>query len=224
MLLVGSVLVAAGLLSHGRQTAVVTTLLVVGASQISLAILLPRISKFEIGPGGFKTELAATAEALPTVTLDCKPDKLTRFAYLVSGDRLQARELVEEALVRSRERRHGRSALERDAFTMRLLVDLLDTARERRWLLGKIAARPPDLEASSPAAADPGVVKALQDLTFPIRVAFLLRADWGLALDDVAKVLQRPVDVVGADVQTARDLLRQQIEPEFDAADSITNQ
>jgi DNA-directed RNA polymerase specialized sigma24 family protein len=205
---IGGGIFAAGLVAPGHLAGVATTLIVVGAGQMSVSIMLPRLAEFEIGPGGVKTKMATEASG-PRRMFEAEADRLNRFAYLMCGDRGQARELVESALMRVRKQARRIPPDERGADTLRTLVELLDTAPERRWLSG-MSGR--GVMRDAPAEREDAIVGALGRLDFPARAAFVLRVDWPLPLQEVSTLLGRPADEVRQDIESARDLLRPYIE------------
>jgi DNA-directed RNA polymerase specialized sigma24 family protein len=217
LLLFGTAMLLAGFFYPGRQAAAATTFIVAGAGMVAVGILLPRMREFEIGPGGFKTKMESNQPPQPL--LDMQADKLTRFAYLVSGDLVHARELVEEALARSRQQQRRLPASERDMLAVRTLIELLDTIHERHWLRGSPKGSDSRADDDLPSPTNIAVVHALQRLSFPQRVAFLLRADWLLRNDEIATVLERPLETVDDDVKKAREVLRPYMDMETRAVD-----
>jgi DNA-directed RNA polymerase specialized sigma24 family protein len=202
---IGVGLLVAGFFYPGSQSAVATTLVVMGSGEVAVGLLLPRMTELEIGPGGVKTKIAVALEQDATL-FEVQPASLTRFAVLMCGDPDQGRELVEEALARGRQHQRRLSQGERGVFVLRTLVDLLDTATERSWLRGETTSVAGSL-------ANDGVAEALRSLEFGVRAAFLLRVDWPLRSEEVASVLGRTVDAVRTDVELARERLRPLIAP-----------
>lgn len=73
---------------------------------------------------------------------------LLRFAYLLSGDRGMAEDLVQDALAKAHRRWSGRVAAERpEAYVRRIIVNDLSSWRRRR-ASGEIVGRVPDREYS----------------------------------------------------------------------------
>ena len=219
LLLFGTVMLLAGFFYPGKQATAATTFIVAGAGMVAVGILLPRMRELEVGVGGFKTKVVNSQPTSPPPQplLDIQADKLTRFARLVSGDTAHARELVEEAFARSRRRHRRIPPAERDAFIIRTLIELLDTADERRWLRGSPphdCIRPEEDLPELGDTIDSAVVHALQTLPFVRRVAFLLRADWLLKSDEIAMILERPGVDVDNEIALARDVLRPYINVE----------
>jgi DNA-directed RNA polymerase specialized sigma24 family protein len=209
LLVFGVGMCVAGALYSGPQDAVASTLILAGVAVAVAGVLLPRLRELEIGPGGLKTSIRDDVDPQPLV--DAQVPRLNRFAHLVSGDSEQARELVEDALARTRVQHRRVPPDERAAFTLRTLVELLDTAEERHWLRGKLRTRSGHADVPDPQASG-AVIQALQQLDFPARVAFLLRADWSLRLDEISRLLEQPLEIVKDDVARAREVLRPYIE------------
>jgi DNA-directed RNA polymerase specialized sigma24 family protein len=194
--LLGTGMLVAGFLFPGSQATVATSLIVAGAAAVAIGVLLPRIDELTVGPGRL--------EMTPPVSFVAGDERLSRFGHLMCGDAAQARELAEEALGIARLGR--RTADERGPIALRALIDLLETAEERRWLHGK-----PKRASGTPPEIAP-IIEALGELDFIVRVEFLLRVDWALRVEDVAALLDRSVDMIRHDVATARELLRPHIE------------
>jgi DNA-directed RNA polymerase specialized sigma24 family protein len=206
---VGAVMLLGGFVYPGSQAVTATTLIVLGAAQVAVGLLLPRLTEFEIGPAGLKTKIRPAEQAV-ALSVAGEASRLNRFARLMCGNAEQARELVEEALVRTR--RSGVRGRERDAIQLKVLLDLLDTAQERLWLEGRsVPDGVPQGGAGSDASAEE-ISAALRQLPFAQRAAFLLRVDWSLPVDEVAAVLERPSDDVRKDIEIARRHLRPAIE------------
>jgi DNA-directed RNA polymerase specialized sigma24 family protein len=201
---VGGAVFGAGLVAPGGLAAVATTLIVVGAGQMSVGLLLPRLTEFEIGPGGVKTKMD-TETTRPRMLFEAEANRLNRFAYLMCGDRAQAREIVELALRRVNGRQRRIPSDQRGVITLRTLIELLDTASERRWLRG-IVAGPSDPQGDqTPADA---IVDALSRLDLETRAAFVLRVDWPLPPEEVALLMGRPEADIRRDIDVARSVLR----------------
>jgi DNA-directed RNA polymerase specialized sigma24 family protein len=213
----GAVLLVAAFFYPGREAAAATTFSIAGAVMVGVGVLLPRMRELEIGPAGVKTKLVA--EQPPQIFLDKQADKLTRFAHLISGDPVHAKELAEDAIARSGQKQRRLPASERDMFAIRTLIALLDTVQDRRWLLGAEGVRPSRTDGNPLTESNAVVALALQRLPFSQRVAFVLRADLVLRIDEIAMVLQRSVEDVSIDISNAREALRPYIESRAQAAD-----
>lgn len=198
-LAVGTAMLAAGLAYRG-DSVVITTFIVLGAGMIAIGIMLPRMLELEIGLGGVKTKMAAVTDEPRLIDVPIK--KLSEFAFLTSGDTDHAREIVEEALARGRRTSRHRSPAERNLITLRTLVGLLDTVRERTWLSGNASAA-----GGIPHPMRATAIDALQGVPFPVRVIFLLHAICLLTEEDIAVLLERTAADVASSLADARAAL-----------------
>lgn len=218
---VGLCVLGAGMLLVGflydgpKKDTVASVLILLGAAELAIGLLLPRLSELEIGPSGFKTKLASSDDEF-RVVFNAEAPRLERFAKLVCGDATLARELVEEALVRTREQQRHVARSERGALALRTLTELLETASERTWLRGSPRSSRGPSRGSDAGDRDSAITDALNQLDFPARVAFLLRVDWPLRTQEVADVLDRDIDAVRDDITRARE----QLKPYVRTADS----
>jgi len=208
---VGLVVLGLGLVYPTDQPAVPTTLIMMGSASLAGAALLPRLRQFEIGPGGLKTTFEGSAAAS---SFDVDAGKLNRFAHKMLGDPRRGREIVETALAKVPQRRHQISASDRSSVTMRLVIDALCSAKERGWLSGKPLVAPTGSHLEEETAMD-RVVRALQEIDAPARASYLLRVDedWSLPFVEIARLLERPVETIEAEVAQARRVLQ----PYFDS-------
>jgi DNA-directed RNA polymerase specialized sigma24 family protein len=196
-----------GVLYDGPQKdAIASVLILLGAGELAVGLLLPRLTELEVGPGGFKTKLASNDDEF-RIVFNAEAPRLERFAKLMCGDAALARELVEEALARTREQQRHVARSGRGALALRTLTELLETAGERTWLRGSPRSSNPSSSGSEARDPDSAITNALKQLDFPVRAAFLLRVDWPLRTHEVAEVLDRPVDVVRDDITRARHQL-----------------
>jgi DNA-directed RNA polymerase specialized sigma24 family protein len=227
LLLLGAGLCAAGFVYTGSGSSASTTAIIAGASLAALGILVPKLREVQFGPGGFAAKVgdddagirsagagpvgaARRDRPLPPELIECEPDALNRFAHLVSADSRQAREAVEQALATVRVHARRMAAEERAVLTLRTLIELLDTADERRFLRGRLATgRFAPVEDDQ---ADNEILQALQALAFYPRVAFVLFGEWGLRPAVIAKLLDQPAEAVELDLKQARDMMRPHVE------------
>jgi DNA-directed RNA polymerase specialized sigma24 family protein len=204
----GAGMLIAGFLYNGpKKDTIASILILLGAGELAVGLLLPRLSELEIGPSGFKTKLASSDDEFRLV-FNAEAPRLERFAKLMCGDAALARELVEEALARTREQQRHVARIERGALALRTLTELLDTAGERTWLRGSSRSSHPPSNDEDARDADSAIIDALQQLDFAARAAFLLRVDWPLRTDEVAEVLDRDMDTVREDITRARDQIK----------------
>lgn len=199
----------AGFLYEGpNKNVIASALILLGGGELAIGALLPRLSELEIGPGGFRTKLTANDTAFQPV-FSAEAPRLERFAKLMCADGELARQLVEEALTRTRERQRGIPRADRPAVALRMLVELLETAEERRWIQGFGRKR---RAPGPPSEGDADILGALAALEYPVRAALVLRVDWPLNVEEVAVIVGRPVDIVRSDIERARELLRPHVE------------
>jgi DNA-directed RNA polymerase specialized sigma24 family protein len=204
----GAVMLIVGFIYDGpKKDTIASVLILLGAAELAIGLLLPRLSELEIGPSGFKTKLASSDDEFRLI-FNAEAPRLERFAKLMCGDAALARELVEEALARTREQQHHVARSDRGAFALQTLIDLLETAGERRWLRGSPRSSWRSSSGSDPGDRDSAIANALNELDFAARAAFLLRVDWPLRTQEVAEVLNRDVNVVRGDITRARDQLK----------------
>jgi hypothetical protein len=227
LLVLGAGLCAAGFVYSGSENSASTTAIIAGASLAALGILVPKLREVQFGPGGFAAKVgdeeteprsagagpigvSRRDRPLPRELIECDPDALNRFAHLVSGDRRQAREAVEDALATARAGSRRLAAEERAVLTLRTLIELLDTADERHFLRGRLATgrfAPVDDDQ-----ADHEILQALQELDFYPRVGFVLFGEWGLRAGVIARLLDQPAEAVELDLKQARDVMRPHVE------------
>jgi DNA-directed RNA polymerase specialized sigma24 family protein len=204
----GLTMLGSGFLYDGANKDVVASaLILLGAAELAIGVLLPRLQELEIGPGGFRTKLTAEDTAFrPVVTAEAP--RLERFAKLMCGDSGLARELVEEALAMTREQQRRVPKSERSRLALRTLIELVETAAERRWMRGLGT----NSEAPDTSDSDRAVIEALRRVEFEARAAFVLRVDWALGVEDIAGLLDRTADAVREDIERARAELRPYVE------------
>ena len=227
LLLLGAGLCAAGFVYSGSQSSASTTAIIAGASLAALGILVPKLREVQFGPGGFAAKVgdedtgiraagagpvgaARPDRPLPPELIECDPDALNRFAHLVSADSRQAREAVEGALATVRAGSRRLAAEERAVLTLRTLIELLDTADERRFLRGRLATG--RFAPAEDVQGDHEILRALQELDFYPRVGFVLLAEWGLRPGVIARLLDQPAEAVELDLKQARDMMRPHVE------------
>jgi DNA-directed RNA polymerase specialized sigma24 family protein len=227
LLLLGAGLCAAGFVYSGSESSA-STAIIAGASLAALGILVPKLREVQLGPGGFAAKVgdedtgvraagagpvgaARPDRPLPPELVECDADALNRFAHLVSADSRQAREAVEGALATVRvESRRRLAAEDRAVLTLRTLIELLDTADERRFLRGRLATG--RFAPAEDSQADHEILQALQELDFYPRVGFVLLAEWGLRPAVIARLLDQPAEAVELDLKQARDMMRPHVD------------
>jgi len=223
LLLLGAGLCAAGFAYSGSANSASTTAIIAGASLAALGILVPKLREVQLGPGGFAAKVGDDATGdhrgdrderrdrpLPPELIECDAGALNRFAHLVSADSRQAREAVEDALATVRAPSRRLAAEERAVLTLRTLIQLLDTADERRFLRGRRAAG--RFTSGEDDQGDHEILQALQELDFHPRVGFVLLAEWGLGPGVIARLLDQPAEAVELDLKQARDMMRPHVD------------
>jgi DNA-directed RNA polymerase specialized sigma24 family protein len=206
--LVGVVLVAVGVLVvPGTQAATVIALVGSGASFLAIAAVLPKVQELEISPKGMRAKLASM-DPVTQPRLIAEAERMTRLARMTCGDPLLGRELVEEAITKTKQQGNRIARDERGSYTLRTLLDLLETAPERRWLRD----RPTRVRHDHGSAREQAITEALRQLEFLPRVCFLLRSDWGLPVAQVATVVGRSI----TQVQTMHEHARRAMTPHID--------
>jgi hypothetical protein len=201
LFILGLVLVGVGLTTPSLPSSVVVTVVVLGVGVAFIGATFPWIQELEIGPSGLKAKLKAIDASTPLL-VDIEPGAVMRFAHLTCADAAQARECVEKALAKTAERRIPRE--ERDTYTLRRLIDLLDSAADRRWLhQHDPVPSPPD----APGPKSTQVIEVLQTFTFLQRVCFLLRTELNLVPAEVAAVLECPTQDVTEAITTVRSVV-----------------
>jgi DNA-directed RNA polymerase specialized sigma24 family protein len=220
--LLGVGLCAAGFVYSSSENSVSGPAITSGAILSALGLIYPKLR--EISFAGFAAKVAdddtdehpVTPAArgtrrdrpLPPELVKCEPAALNRFAHLVSADSQQAREAVEGALATVRIESRRMAEEERAVLTFRTLIDLLDTAKERRFLRGRLATARFGVEDES----DHEILQALQELDFYPRVGFVLSGEWGLRPGAIAKLLDQPPEAVELDLKQAREMMRPHVE------------
>jgi hypothetical protein len=191
----------------GTQGTKATAMVVMGVGTLFTAILLPKLSEFQLGPGGFRTKL--NAQDAPSVApLDTDPETLSRFATLVSGDPILARSLVEEALVWTKRNHLGVNGRAHAVFTVQTLLQLLEASPARQWLRGGAKRRlTKDRDDHSTGELDPEIRAALSGLSFSSRAVFVMKTEWLLSLQDMATLMEKPISDVQADLSHAYEAL-----------------
>jgi hypothetical protein len=206
----GLVLVGIGFTAPSLPSSVIVTVVVLGVSVAFIGATFPWIQELEIGPSGLKAKLKAFDASTPLL-VDLEPDSVMRFAQLTCPDALQARESVEKALAKTAERRLPRD--ERDMYTLRRLIDLLESAADRQWLHQHDLAPPAPLELTSTQVAE-----VLQTFSFFQRVSFLLRNELGLLPAEVSAVLECSAEDVINAIAAVRNVVFPPAEPQGGSA------
>lgn len=173
----GLAMVALGAFATGLAEAIAIALIVVGAGMFVLALLLPAVSEFEIGPGGFSAKLREREARLQP-----EGDRLSQLAGLLAGGPAEAEELLRRAI----------------AETYLASTDVDPAVEARRQLVRLAPDRPvPAREAQpAPTPAAATVLSTLGTMPPEERGAVVLHVLEGLDPEAVARVLNRPQDAV----------------------------
>jgi DNA-directed RNA polymerase specialized sigma24 family protein len=193
---VGFLMLVAGVVLTGLTDAVAIALIVVGAGMFLIGILLPALTEFEIGPGGFSAKLRERDDEA-RVALEPDSERLGRIAMWLSGDPSAGKALAEEALAEIRV--HWQESRREDprAAARRRLVELAAKAAPAVGPGGVVA---------TPATSEPAAEELLSRVaSLPVeeRSALVLRLIDGMGTDQIAGALGRPPSTVEADLERA---------------------
>jgi RNA polymerase sigma-70 factor (sigma-E family) len=134
---------------------------------------------------------------------------LVRAAYLLTGDRGHAEDLVQSTLLRAYPA-WARGGPDRpEAYVRTVMVRLALRWRRRRWHAEVPTADLPDAPPGESEQADPEPVRrAIRGLPVDQRVVLLLRFYEELSVDEVAAVLRIPAGTVRSRTSRALSVLR----------------
>jgi hypothetical protein len=164
----GMAMVALGVVITSLPEGIGIALIVVGSGLFMVAILLPFVSEFEIGPGGFSAKLGARQQALQG-----EGDRLAQLAGLLAGGSAEAEDLLRRAIA--------------EAYLAR--EDPSTVARR------KLVEHAPEGPAGA-GAAPTDVLGALGSLAPDERGATVLHLLEGVNPAEVARILHRPEEAV----------------------------
>jgi DNA-directed RNA polymerase specialized sigma24 family protein len=187
------------------------SLIAFGTTMMAVALVLPRlsVSELEVALPGVKAKIAQQEFHR---TFAPRAEDLQSFAWLASGDPVEARNLVEDALAETRRQGRNLPSSERDTFVLRVLVERLDTSSDRRLLLPVLGQRVRGLDEQPPvevSEAQAALIARFAKLELRIRIAYLLRVTFELPSAEVAHIVGRPQTEVEGDVERARRRLKQ---------------
>lgn len=197
LLTVGIVLVAVGILLGTDQEAVAIALIAIGAGQVTMGVLLPRLSEFEIGPGGLKAKLRERdAEVTPIIEQD--GERLGRLAAFLAASPADAPQVAQEALAET-------------YAELRRTADPAGDARRRVVEAVREQASEPGPKEAGRGRADPWgrVAGALAELSPDNRAAVVLRVVEGMEERRIADLLGIP----GAAVEDAMAAAERKLTP-----------
>jgi hypothetical protein len=165
----GVAMVALGVVITSLAEGIAIASIVVGAGLFTVALLLPYLSNFQIGPSGISGTLDHREEVLRR-----ESDRLAQLAGLLDGGQAEAEELLKRAIA--------------EAYLARG-----EPSEEVRRKLVEHAPEGP----AGPGAAPPDVLGALGSMSREERGATVLHLLEGVDVADVARILHRPEAAVG---------------------------
>jgi DNA-directed RNA polymerase specialized sigma24 family protein len=180
-----------------------TTLVVLGVAVITLGVLVPTISEAELGASGlkFKNVLLSMDETFRPFAVAQKDD-LQRFALLMCGDRRQAAALTKRALSKTYTVWGDLPEEQRGFFALCTLVHLAIGTTYLHLEAKKAQATDHAAPARPQHEADEAL-NLLSHLSPSSRAAILLRHYQDLGEDEIAAILDRPVDLVRSNIHDA---------------------
>ncbi len=205
-LLLGSFGLACWALGLVLEAGTLATLLVVaGVGLVTLGVLLPLVTEFELNTSGFKFKQALERRdtELEPFLDERQQQRLGNLAGLLTGDLHAGPALVEDALVRAYARW---SQVPREHQELFLLCTVVRLAVGR----ARLQRVPPAPDPRADAPGLDGLVSALAQLTPHERALLLLRHWEVLAPPQISVILERPADVIVAEldaVEAAYDAL-----------------
>jgi hypothetical protein len=84
--------------TFGMTGSVAIALIVIGSGMLFISVLLPTLTEFQIGPGGFSAKLRDRDQEIKA-TLDPESTSLLKTASALAGDPQAGKELLDKALV-----------------------------------------------------------------------------------------------------------------------------
>lgn len=194
--LVGLLMVAAGVLLPGLGDSVAIALIVVGAGMFLIGTLLPVVSEFEIGPGGFSAKLREQDEEVHEA-LSPDAQQLAGLATWLAGGRGAGQQLAERALVETyldwpTAREDPRLAARKN------LVDLVSSVPAAVGAETADAALSPDAHA---------LLRRMASLPINQRLSAVLNLLDGQDVDQIARLLGQSQEAVSAELTGARQAL-----------------
>ncbi len=139
--------------------------------------------------------------------------QVARTAYLITGDREEARDLVQEAFARAYERWGYVSKLERPGAWVQRVVSNLAISHQRRERIRSRAARPIGHVVSDPTEpTDPALMEGLRALPPAQRAAVVLRYFAALSVHETAAALGKREGTVRALTSQGLHTLRRHLQ------------
>jgi DNA-directed RNA polymerase specialized sigma24 family protein len=187
LLVTGVVLVAAGIFLKVRET-VALALIVIGAGEVTMGAVLPRLSELEIGPTKFSAKLRdRDAEFRPIYEQEA--ERLTRLAALVSEAEAAPR-LTEQALAKTYAALPTARTEGPEVYTRSELVEELSQHH------APVSEATPKLPDQAGGNGWRGLADALGQLSADRRLAVALKVYDQLDDGAIAKVLKRPPEEI----------------------------
>lgn len=190
-------MVGVGIVAH-RSDAISVALIALGAGMFFIGTVLPTLSEFQVGPGGFSAKLRKRDEEI-RASLEPETQNLMRLGTWLAGSPDAGKELVERALIETYMRwPHEGSEDPADAVRARL-VELAPPAT-------KAAGEGSAAEGRKGGAGE--LLSSLLSLPVSERSAIVLNLIEGMDVGTVASVTRREPRAVAADIdRVATELL-----------------
>ena len=199
LVVIGVVLILAGMMVPGTQSGVASALVTFGCLTLVAGIAAPRFKKVRL-PGG--TEFESENGPDPAPWLEAEKKTLLRVARLVLNDDVKrAKRTVRKTLAQVRRYRAQTHAGNRDATAFRTLVELLRRAEEGSWFDGSKRVTKPS-----------NAIEALQLVDFDPRIAYVLSQQ--MRPKDVAVILGRSQSEVEVEIGLCRSTIAPYIRKE----------
>jgi DNA-directed RNA polymerase specialized sigma24 family protein len=188
---VGIALLAIGLLLGDDRGGIATALIVIGAGQVTMGVLLPQLTELEIGPGGFKAKLRARDEEIGVV-VERQGRQLAELAAFLGAGADGAQGAAEAALART----YAEAPPPEDP-----------VARAKRHLVERVT-----MSTRAPPPAEPGppegdawrrLSTALATLPAESRAALVLSVHDGMSEEEIAELLGGTVEAVSEELTEA---------------------
>ena len=176
-----------------------------GVSIFVLGVLLPLVTDAEVGPGGLKLRKTLRdwdSEFEPFIRVE--HDSFCRFAALLTqAPTEQVNAFVEDAFARAYVHRTGVTTSNLSRYVLCTLVQIILGAKRLQLLADEARSGRDDWTADARTVA-------LASLPLEPRAIVLLRHQQGLAVGEIAALLERPVQTVESALRRAEEALRAQ--------------
>jgi hypothetical protein len=183
------IIVAAGVAISGQgDGAAGVALVVVGAGMFFIGTVMPTLTEFQIGPGGFSAKLRERDADFEAV-IGPDAEQLTRLGTWLAGGPAAGRDLAERALIETY-MRWPRERADNPA----------NAVRERMVELAPPAGFAPPATAQAPAGTAGDLLSRLISLPVTERAAVVLNLLEGLDTETVASITRREPAAVAVDI------------------------